>query len=86
MEYLRADANSRLAENLQEYEEEEAYRLDRINHEREKELADPDDVFFAARDREKEIKQKIKELQGGLERKRPKRRSRRNRKKAKKRD
>jgi len=86
VEYLRANANSRLAEDLQEYEEDEAFRLDRINHEREKELADPDDVFFAARDREKEIKEKIKELQGGLARKRPKRKSRKNRKKAKKRD
>lgn len=85
VEYLRANANSRLAEDLQEYEQDEAFRLDRINHEREKELADPDDVFFAARDREKEIKEKIKELQGGLARKRPKRKSRKARKKAKKR-
>ena len=83
VEYLRANANSHLAEDLQEYEEDEAFRLDRINHEREKELADPDDVFFAARDREREIKEKIKELQGGLERKRPKRKSRKARKKAK---
>jgi len=83
VEYLRANANSHLAEDLQEYEEDEAFRLDRINHEREKELADPDDVFFAARDREKEIKEKIKELQGGLARKRPKRKSRKARKKAK---
>jgi hypothetical protein len=85
VEYLRAHANSRLAEDLQEYEEDEAFRLDRINHEREKELADPDDVFFAARDREKEIKEKIKELQGGLARKRPKRKSRKASKKGKKR-
>ena len=83
VEYLRANANSHLAEDLQEYEEDEAFRLDRINHEREKELADPDDVFFAAREREKEIKEKIKELQGGLERKRSKRESRKSRKKAK---
>jgi hypothetical protein len=80
VEYLRAQANSHLAENLQEYEEEEAYRLDQINREREKELRDPDDVFFAARNREKEIKEKIKELQGGLARKCPKRKSRKARK------
>ena len=86
VEYLRADANSRLAEDLQEYEEDEAFRLDEIKREREKELADPDDVFFAARNREKEIKEKIKELQGGLARKRPKRKSRKARKKGKKRD
>ena len=85
VEYLRANANSRLAEDLQGYEEDEAFRLDEIKREYEKGLADPDDVFFAARDREKEIKEKIKELQGGLARKRPKRKSRKARKKAKKR-
>jgi len=84
VEYLRANANSRLAEDLQEYEENEAFRLDEIKREHEKELADPDDVFFAACDREKEIKEKIKELQGGLARKRPKRKSRKTRKKGKK--
>ena len=86
VEYLRAEANSHLAENLQEYEENETFRLEEIKREHEKELADPYDVFFAARDREKEIKEKIKELQGGLARKRPKRKSRKARKKGKKRD
>ena len=85
VEYLRAEANSHLAEDLQAYEEDETFRLDEIKREHEKELADPDDVFFAARDREKEIKEKIKELQGGLARKHPKRKSRRARKKGKKR-
>ncbi|HVG92042.1 MAG TPA: hypothetical protein VNB54_11185 [Alphaproteobacteria bacterium] len=85
VEYLRAEANSHLAENIQEYEEDETFRLEEIKREREKELADPDDVFFAARDREKEIKEKIKELQGGLARKHPKRKSRKARKKGKKR-
>ena len=85
VEYLRAEANSHLAENLQAYEENETFRLDEIKREHEKELADPDDVFFAARDREKEIKEKIKELQGGLARKRPKRKSRKTRKKGKER-
>jgi hypothetical protein len=85
VEYLRAEANSHLVENLQEYEEDEAFRLDEINREREKELRDPDDVFFEARDREQEIKEKVKELQGGLERKRPKRKPQKTRKKRKKR-
>jgi hypothetical protein len=84
VEYLRAEANSHLVENLQEYEEDEAFRLDEINREREKELRDPDDVFFEARDREQEIKEKVKELQGGLERKRPKRKPQKTRKKRKK--
>ena len=76
VEYLRAEANSHLMENLQEYEEDEAYQLDKINHEREKELSDPDDVFFAARNREQEIKEQIKELQSGLARKHPARKRR----------
>jgi uncharacterized membrane protein YqiK len=84
VEYLRAEANSHLADSLQEYEENETFRLDEIKREHEKELADPDGVFFAARDREKEIKEKIKELQGGLARKRPKRKSRKTRKKGQK--
>jgi uncharacterized membrane protein YqiK len=84
VEYLRAEANSHLADSLQEYEENETFRLDEIKREHEKELSDPDDVFFAARDREKEIKEKIKELQGGLARKRPKHKSRKARKKGKK--
>jgi hypothetical protein len=76
VEYLRAEANSHLMENLQEYEEDEAFQLDKINHEREKELSDPDDVFFAARNREQEIKEQIKELQSGLARKHPARKRR----------
>jgi uncharacterized membrane protein YqiK len=84
VEYLRAEANSHLADSLQEYEENETFRLDEIKREHEKELADPDDVFFAARDREKEIKEEIKELQGGLARKRSKRKPRKARKKGKK--
>ena len=31
-------------------------------------IEDPDDVFFAARDRKREIKEQIKELQRGLKR------------------
>jgi hypothetical protein len=65
VEYLKAHANSRLAEDLQEYEEDEACRLDRINHERQKELADPDDVFFAARDRERKSKRRSKSCKAG---------------------
>ena len=41
----------------------------------EKRVADPDDVFFAARDRKQEIKEQIKQLQAGLARQNTKRRS-----------
>jgi hypothetical protein len=36
---------------------------------------DPDDVFFAARDRKQEIKEQIKNLQNGLQRERRKMKS-----------
>ena len=41
VEYLRADANSRLAEGLQRYEEDEAFRFERINQERGKKFGRP---------------------------------------------
>ena len=86
VEYLRAEANSRLADSLQEYEEDETFRLDEIKREREKEQGDPNDVFFEAHEREQEIKEQIKGLQRGLERKLPKRKSRKTRTKGKNRE
>jgi hypothetical protein len=66
--YLRAETNSLLMEDLQEYEQGEATRLDGITREWDKARADPNDVFFAARDRREEIKEQMKELQEALTR------------------
>jgi hypothetical protein len=66
VDYLRASTNSLLVENLQEYEQGEAARLEGITHDWDKARADTNNVFFAARDRREEIKQQIEELQEAL--------------------
>lgn len=84
VELTRAEANEELAATLQEYEEDDSAYWDRRHHDREKQLQDPDDVFFAARDRKQEIKEQIKELQQGLARQSPGKRRGRSRKKRRK--
>src|SRR5260221_5371992 len=76
VELTRAEANEELARTLQEYEEDDSAYWDRLHYEREKQLKDPDDVFFAAQERRQEIKEQIKELQRGLERQRPRKKGR----------
>lgn len=80
IEHARAQANEDLIDRLQEYETEDSVRFDRMESELEKQRKDPDDVFFAARDRKREIKQQITELQQALERQSP--RPKRQKKKA----
>jgi hypothetical protein len=64
---------------MQGYEEDDSAYWDERYREREKEISDPDDVFFAARDRKQEIKEQIRELQAGLACQQPKRSTRRKR-------
>ncbi|HEY5027104.1 MAG TPA: hypothetical protein VIK39_01730 [Candidatus Angelobacter sp.] len=71
IEHARAQANQDLTDRLQDYETEESARFDRMELELEKRREDPNDVFFAARDRKREIKQQITELQQALERQSP---------------
>ena len=68
LEHTRAEANEELIQTLQDYEQEESARFDRMGREWENQLKDPDDVFFAARNRRQEIKEQIKDLQEGLKR------------------
>ncbi|MGE5322040.1 MAG: hypothetical protein ACM3SW_04230 [Actinomycetota bacterium] len=68
LELTRCEANDEITSVLQGYEENDSAVWDERRHEREKRLADPDDVFFAARDRRQEIREKMKELQAGLAR------------------
>src|SRR5260370_37987366 len=49
LEHTRAQANEELVQTLQDYEQEESVRSDRMEREWEDQLKDPDDVFFAAR-------------------------------------
>jgi len=71
IEHARTQANQDLTDRLQDYETEESVRFDRMELELEKKRQDPNDVFFAARDRKREIKQQITELQQALERQSP---------------
>ena len=75
LEHTRAQANEELIQTLQSYEEEESARFDSMEREWEKRYEDPDDVFFAARDRKQEVKEQIRDLQKGLDRQKIKRRN-----------
>jgi len=75
LEHTRAEANEELIQTLQDYEQAEAARFDHMEREWKDRLKDPDDVFFAARDRRKEIKEQIRELQNRLRRQTIKRRA-----------
>jgi len=79
LEHTRALANEELTDTLQEYEMEESARFDRMEQHWEKQRRDPDDVFFAAQDRKREIREQMKELQKGLDRQRPRTPARRKR-------
>lgn len=61
-QHLQSEANSQLIETLQNWEEKEAFRLDQMRREWEKQMADPNDVLLAAEERKREIRQQMKEL------------------------
>ena len=82
LEHTRAQANRELIDTLHEHEMDDSARFDRMEREWENQRKDPDDVFFHARDRKQEIKEQIRELQKGLKRQRPERKSKRRRKSA----
>src|SRR5215468_7512641 len=66
LEYTRAQANDELIQSLQDLEQEDTARFERMHDEWEKQNRDPDDVFFHAQERRQEIKEQIKTLQRGL--------------------
>jgi molecular chaperone DnaK (HSP70) len=68
LEHTRANANDELIETLRDYEQEEGGRFYRMQKEWDDQLKDPDDVFFAAKQRKEEIKEQVKDLQHGLNR------------------
>ena len=73
VELARCEVNEELTSVLMSYEEDDSAYWDGRRREEEKQRGDPDDVFFAARDRKQEIKEQIKQLQAGLARQHPKR-------------
>ena len=68
IEHSRAETNEALIERLQQIEIQDSARLDRILMDMEQQTKDPDDVFFSARDRQKEIKKQIQDLEATLRR------------------
>jgi hypothetical protein len=77
LEHTRASANDELMEVLHQHEMNEAGRFDQMRKQWDDQFKDPDDIFFEAQDRKQEIKKKVKDLQGGLERMKPKRKRKR---------
>ena len=73
LEYTRAQANDELIHTLQDLEQEDTARFERMRDEWEKQLRDPDDVFFHAIERRQEIKEQIRDLHRALQRQHPKR-------------
>ena len=74
LEHTRASANDELIETLREYEQEEGGRFYQMQKEWDDQFKDPNDVFFAAKNRKEEMKEQIRDLQRGLDRIKPKRR------------
>lgn len=77
LEYTRAQANDELTHTLQDLEQEDTARFERLHDEWEKQIRDPDDVFFHAIERRQEIKEQIRDLQRALQRQHPKKKKQR---------
>lgn len=77
LEYTRAQANDELIHTLQDLEQDDTARFGRLQDEREKQLRDPDDVFFHAIERRQEIKEQIRDLQKALHRQHPQKKKQR---------
>lgn len=71
LEYTRAQANEELMQSLQDMEQTDAARFERMHDEWERQNRDPDDVFFHAQERRAEIKEQMRTLQKALNRQRP---------------
>jgi hypothetical protein len=80
LEHTRSNANHELNETLRQYEEDEGYRFWQMQKEWDDQRKDPDDVFFEARDRKQQIKEQMKDLQGGLDRMKPRKKKKSSRK------
>lgn len=77
LEYTRAQANDELLHTLQDLEQDDTARFGCLHDEREKQLRDPDDVFFHAIERRQEIKEQLRDLQKALQRQHPQKKKQR---------
>src|SRR5215469_18777353 len=71
VEYTRAQANEELMQSLQDLEQEDTARFERLHDEWDRQNRDPDDVFFHAQERRQEIREQMRGLQRALKRQRP---------------
>jgi|SRR5215468_6909415 len=79
VEYTRAQANDELMQSLQDLEQKDAARFERLHDEWDSQNRDPDDVFFHAQERRQEINEQMKDLQRALKRQHPRKTKRSNR-------
>ena len=79
VEYTRAQANDELMQSLQNLEQKDAARFERLHDEWDSQNRDPDDVFFHAQERRQEINEQMKDLQRALKRQHPRKTKRSNR-------
>ena len=77
LEYTRAQANDELVQTLQELEQEDTARFERLHDEWRNQNRDPDDVFFHAQPRREEIKEQIRDLNRALQRQHPRKKKKR---------
>ena len=75
LEHTRANTNDELIETLREFEQDEGFRFWQMQKQWDDQLKDPDDVFLEAKKRKEDIKEKMKELQRGLDRLKPKKKA-----------
>ena len=68
---LEPQANDELTQSLQDLEQKDVARFERLHDEWDRQNHDPDDVFFHALERRQEIKEQMKDLQHALKRQRP---------------
>ncbi len=59
---LQAEINEDLLDSLHDIELEDRNRFGKVRHAREKEISDPDDVFFHAQERIEELRRQKKKL------------------------
>jgi hypothetical protein len=68
LEEIRSETNRLLAENIHDYEEEEAFRFGELVKQWERENRDDNELFFRSEEHKEKMRERIKELQEALAR------------------
>jgi hypothetical protein len=75
LEEIRSETNRSLAENIHDYEEEEAFRFGELVKQWERENRDDNELFFRSEEHKEKMRARLKELQEALARQGPDRRT-----------